>query len=210
MSQRRHFRRSSCHRWPNSPRKSAGSRGSRCALRSSAPPEPRSAAKTNGRVSSIKKIAARALMITADRARRAWWFVRRPQLHGVRGIAITPEHNLVLIRHSYTKGWHLPGGGIRRGESAEEATVRELREEIGLVGWTQVRAIGQFDHMLGYARDHVSVLAVYDAQFLGNRSLEVEEVRLFSLGELPDDLSPEFKRWAESAMDRPAEERNSA
>ena len=39
---------------------------------------------------------------------------------------------LLLVHQSYRIGWHLPGGGVRRGEMPEAAARRELAEEIGL------------------------------------------------------------------------------
>jgi ADP-ribose pyrophosphatase YjhB (NUDIX family) len=45
-----------------------------------------------------------------------------------------------MVCQSYRSGWHLPGGGIRRGEMPEAAARRELAEEIGLETSTLVPA----------------------------------------------------------------------
>ena len=50
---------------------------------------------------------------------------------------------VVLIRHSYTAGWHLPGGGVQNGEPPEKAVMRELKEELGLTGASEPEFVGK-------------------------------------------------------------------
>jgi ADP-ribose pyrophosphatase YjhB (NUDIX family) len=53
----------------------------------------------------------------------------------IRVSAIIIENgNLLLLPHYYKNGilWHLPGGKIQENESAEEALIRELSEELGI------------------------------------------------------------------------------
>ena len=62
---------------------------------------------------------------------RIWWRLTRPRHQGV-VVAVYVGPDLLLVRTSYRAGWHLPGGGVRRGETPEEAARRELAEETGL------------------------------------------------------------------------------
>ncbi len=67
----------------------------------------------------------------AHRLLRAWWFVRRPRTAGAL-IAIWNEGQLLLVRNSYRRQYTLPGGYVRKSETASQAAARELLEEVGL------------------------------------------------------------------------------
>jgi 8-oxo-dGTP pyrophosphatase MutT (NUDIX family) len=74
----------------------------------------------------------RRLYRIADRVRRVWWSVRRPQRRSVLVAAFDAEGRVLLARHSYGPPvWTLLGGGLGRREEPEAAARRELREELG-------------------------------------------------------------------------------
>ena len=50
---------------------------------------------------------------------------------GVRAL-IFKDNKILLVRHTYIDGWYLPGGGVNAHESAHQAVVREVREEVGI------------------------------------------------------------------------------
>lgn len=52
----------------------------------------------------------------------------------VRGtlVAIWNKGGILLVQKSYRKAWSLPGGLLKKGETLEQAAVRETFEEVGL------------------------------------------------------------------------------
>jgi 8-oxo-dGTP diphosphatase len=66
------------------------------------------------------------------RLARLWWGFAHPSHEGAQ-VAVFVGADLLLVRQSYRAGWHLPGGGIKRGETPEATARRELAEEVGIV-----------------------------------------------------------------------------
>ena len=60
---------------------------------------------------------------------------------GVKGVVRDKQGRVLLVRHTYIKGWHLPGGGVERGETLVEAVSKELREEASIVVTARPRYI---------------------------------------------------------------------
>ena len=64
-------------------------------------------------------------------------------------VLMQDDGKLFIARRSGGRGWQFPQGGMQRGEQAEDALFRELREEIGL-GKDDVQIVGQTRRWLRY------------------------------------------------------------
>lgn len=74
--------------------------------------------------------------------------MNNPERPAVAAAVIVQDGRVLLIRRAAPEGallWQLPAGQVEPGESAEEAAVRETREEVGLKV-AAVRALGERVH----------------------------------------------------------------
>jgi 8-oxo-dGTP pyrophosphatase MutT (NUDIX family) len=126
----------------------------------------------------------------------------------VRGVVLDGGGHVFLVRHTYTPGWHLPGGGVEAGETALEALRRELREEASIAVDTTPQLHGIFFNRYVSRRDHVLVYVVRDFRLLGRRGAdrEIAETGFFPLGALPEGVTgPTRRRLDEILSGRPPE-----
>lgn len=94
----------------------------------------------------------------AYRMMRVYWAVRRPDTHGAL-VAIWHEGRILLVQNSYVPYRSLPGGYVKAGESAKQAALRELKEEVGLVGIREQDLLSAVDivHQWEGKTDHVEI-----------------------------------------------------
>src|SRR5690242_7752007 len=93
----------------------------------------------------------------ADRA-RARADADFPRL--VAALAADDAGRVLLVRHTYREGWHLPGGGVERGESARVALEREMAEEAGVEAIGDPVLFGFYSNHRNHPNDHVAVYRV--------------------------------------------------
>jgi len=89
-----------------------------------------------------------------------YWRMSRGLTLGVRGLVVDEAGRIFLVKHTYVRGWHLPGGGVEPGETLLDALARELKEEgnIELAGPPAQHAI--YFQAAVSRRDHVVLFVV--------------------------------------------------
>jgi mutator protein MutT len=124
---------------------------------------------------------------------KLYWFLMRPKTFGVQCV-IQHRGAILLVRNTYgRKQWTFPGGSIARGETAEDAIRREVREEVGL-HLEQIQNLGAFEATIDYKKDHVTVFAgVSPDRRIRIDTAEILEARWFQLKHLPP-LAPSAVR----------------
>lgn len=117
----------------------------------------------------------------------------RPITLGCRALVFDEAGRVLLVRHSYTPGWYLPGGGVERGETAFSAVTRELDEEAGILlkeGET-IEQVGFLANFREFKSDHVVLYLVRPAQYevAARTSFEIAEYGFYAIEALPDETT---------------------
>lgn len=123
-----------------------------------------------------------------QRVLHGYWRVSRGLTLGVRAAVLDDAGRVLLIRHTYAPGWHLPGGGVEAGETVLEALRRELLEEARIEMTGEARLSGIFFNRSLSRRDHVLVYVVRAFRVIGPRApdWEIAEARFFPVADLPE------------------------
>jgi len=115
---------------------------------------------------------------------------RRGMTLGVRGLVTDAQGRVLLLRHTYVNGWHMPGGGVERGETAEAALARELVEEAGVEATGPMALISIHSAEAKFRGDHILFYRVGDWRACAATSKgEIAEIRWFAPDALPEETT---------------------
>lgn len=135
--------------------------------------------------------------------RKKYWKVFKIETFGVR-VLVFREGKVLLVKHRYGNFWIMPGGGINKNETPEQAGVRELKEEAGITANKIDFKLGQYKNTTGGKNDNISCFIVTDFQEINNFKrtfidyLEIGEMAWFEVNNLPKYISgPTKARIAE-------------
>ena len=105
----------------------------------------------------------------------------------VRVIIYRDDGKILLVRGRFSRQeWALPGGGVNRNESYEQAAVREVLEEIGLK-IHNLRYLGKANSHESYAKFSVRVFAAHASNCDIKCNFEIMEARWLNMNYLPEE-----------------------
>lgn len=107
----------------------------------------------------------------------------RPLTLGVK-IMLVREGQVLLVRHTYRSGWFMPGGGVKRGETLEEAARREAREEVGAI-IEDIALFGIYSQISPNNNDHIAVFITTAFTLSGKQDYEIAESAFFPITNPP-------------------------
>jgi 8-oxo-dGTP pyrophosphatase MutT (NUDIX family) len=144
-------------------------------------------------------------MSLVNRMFHFYWRFSRGLTVGVRGMVLDDQGRVFLVKHGYTRGWHLPGGGVEAGETLVEALARELLEEGNIEMTAPPLLHGVFFYPLYSNRDHVTIYVVRNfrqgAKLAATREIAAGD--FFPVDALPADTTAGTRaRIAEVAAGR--------
>ncbi|MER2606835.1 MAG: NUDIX domain-containing protein [Siculibacillus sp.] len=129
----------------------------------------------------------------------------RPMTLGVRGAVFDEAGRVLLVRHTYLTGWHLPGGGVDAGETTARAVAREIAEEAGLDEVRFGAPFAIYHNRRVSRRDHVVLYVsapVANGRPLRAAAGEIAEVGFFDPAALPEGTTPAVRRRLEEIAGR--------
>jgi ADP-ribose pyrophosphatase YjhB (NUDIX family) len=126
-----------------------------------------------------------------------WLKLRRPVTLGVKAAVYDEDGRVLLVRHSYVEGWHLPGGGVGRDERLSDAARREVNEELGLSLPGKLAVVGTYFAPHMGKSDHITLFHTREFEGEITPNWEIAEAAFYHPHELPEGITPATRRRLE-------------
>jgi ADP-ribose pyrophosphatase YjhB (NUDIX family) len=101
----------------------------------------------------------------------------------------TQKDKILLVQHSYGhERWHLPGGAVEKGESLEDAMLREFKEETGFEGVID-SCEGSIFSKTNYSVAFLYKVGIARGSIRSHKDKEIQEIGFFAYESMPSNLS---------------------
>lgn len=144
---------------------------------------------------TLYRVAARTML-------HPWFRLTRGLTLGTRVLVRNKKDEILLVRHTYAPGWLFPGGGVERGEVAEEAARREVQEEAGIVLDGALGVFGFYSNNEHFPGDHVVLYtACADGEPAAGLQMEIAECGFFGADSLPEGTTGGTRRRVQEVLE---------
>ncbi|MCL2158464.1 MAG: NUDIX domain-containing protein [Oscillospiraceae bacterium] len=128
---------------------------------------------------------------------RVYWRIFKPITLGVRAFVVNDKNEILLVKHTYQNNWFLPGGGVDKGETFEQAIRRELIEETGYEA-DIIELFGVYQNTYEGKRDNIVVFVCKNGRFIeSSPSPEIEKHGFFGADNLPENTAKGMRKRVE-------------
>lgn len=117
-------------------------------------------------------------------------------------ILVIRDNKVLLVKHTYQRGWYTVGGGVEPGETPLQAVHRELAEEVGVTLKTEPTLFNVYYSDYQKRDDYIVFYIGHNPIQEKVRCLEIADQQWFDLDNLPEDATPATKRRIEEYLKR--------
>lgn len=118
---------------------------------------------------------------------------------GARALVVQ-QGQVLLVKHTYQKGWYTIGGMVEKNETPLQAIIRELWEEVGIIPLEAPDLFGIYHSRFEKRDDYIAFYLVKKFEMQDVYSPEISQKQWFPLDNLPPEITPATRRRIEEFL----------